>query len=146
MRKTVFSTDQGAVGDGFGIIQKHYIYWALYFYYYCISSTSNHSALEPRGWDKSETDSDSVVSDLFATWQPTRLLCPWNSPGKKTGVGCHSLLQGISLTQESNPDLLDPCSKESQPHGDKTEAGTQVPTLTSKVLHHKLLPPCQCLE
>ena len=31
--------------------------------------------------------------------QPTRLLCPWNSPGKNTGVGCHSLLQGIVLTQ-----------------------------------------------
>ena len=26
---------------------------------------------------------------------PARLLCPWNSPGKNTGVGCHSLLQGI---------------------------------------------------
>ena len=26
--------------------------------------------------------------------QPTRLLCPWYSPGKKTGVGCHALLQG----------------------------------------------------
>ena len=25
--------------------------------------------------------------------QPTRLLCPWDSPGKKTGVGCHFLLQ-----------------------------------------------------
>ena len=24
-------------------------------------------------------------------WQPTRLLCPWNSPGKNTGVGCHFL-------------------------------------------------------
>ena len=24
-----------------------------------------------------------------------RLLCPWNSPGKITGVGSHSLLQGI---------------------------------------------------
>ena len=27
--------------------------------------------------------------------QPARLLCPWNSPGKSTGVGSHSLLQGI---------------------------------------------------
>ena len=27
--------------------------------------------------------------------QPTRLLCPWDSPGKSTGVGCHALLQGI---------------------------------------------------
>ena len=31
--------------------------------------------------------------------QPTRLHCPWDSSGKKTGVGCHSLLQGIFLTQ-----------------------------------------------
>ena len=38
--------------------------------------------------------------------QPTRLLCPWDSPGKNTGVGCHFLLQRIFLTQESNPGLL----------------------------------------
>ena len=25
---------------------------------------------------------------------PARLLCPWDSPGKNTGVGCHGLLQG----------------------------------------------------
>ena len=37
---------------------------------------------------------------------PARLLCPWNSPGKNTGVGCHSLLQGISPTQGSNLGLL----------------------------------------
>ena len=46
---------------------------------------------------------------LFATpWtvQPTRLLCPWDSPGENTGVGCHALLQGIFLTQGSNPCLL----------------------------------------
>ena len=36
----------------------------------------------------------------------TRLLCPWNSPGKNTGVGCHALPQGIFPTQESNPSLL----------------------------------------
>ena len=37
---------------------------------------------------------------------PTRLLCPWNSLGKNTGVNCHSLLQGIFLTQGSNSGLL----------------------------------------
>ena len=26
--------------------------------------------------------------------QPTRLPCPWDSPGKNTGVGCHFLLHG----------------------------------------------------
>ena len=39
---------------------------------------------------------------IVACW----LLSPWDSPGKNTGVGCHSLLQGIFLTQESNPYLL----------------------------------------
>ena len=38
--------------------------------------------------------------------QPPRLLHPWDSPGKNTGVGCHTLLQGIFLTQELNPHLL----------------------------------------
>ena len=36
---------------------------------------------------------------------PTRLLCPWDSPGE-TGVGCHFLLQEIFPTQASNPGLL----------------------------------------
>ena len=31
---------------------------------------------------------------------------PWNSPGNSTGVGCHSLLQGIFPTQGSNLGLL----------------------------------------
>ena len=35
-----------------------------------------------------------------------RLLCPWNSPSKNTGVSSHSLLQGIFPTQDSNPGLL----------------------------------------
>ena len=38
--------------------------------------------------------------------QPTRLLCPWDSPGKNTGVGCHFLLWGIFPAQISNPHLL----------------------------------------
>ena len=45
---------------------------------------------------------------LFVTpWTiATRLLCPWNSSGKNTGVGCHFLLQGIVQTQGSNQGLL----------------------------------------
>ena len=35
-----------------------------------------------------------------------RLLCPWNSPGKSTGMGFHFLLQGIFPTQGWNPSLL----------------------------------------
>ena len=33
--------------------------------------------------------------------QPTRLPCPWDSPGKNTGVGCHFLLQCIKVKSES---------------------------------------------
>ena len=49
----------------------------------------------------------SVVFDSLRPhrWQPTRLSCPWDSPGKNTGVGCHLLLQGIFPTQGSNPGL-----------------------------------------
>ena len=38
--------------------------------------------------------------------QPTRLLCPWNSPGKNAEVSSHSLLQGILPTQGLNLGLL----------------------------------------
>ena len=47
--------------------------------------------------------SHSVVSNSLC---PTKLLCPWNSPGNNTAVGGHFLLQGIFLTQGSNLRLL----------------------------------------
>ena len=34
-------------------------------------------------------------------WQLTRLPCPWDSPGKNTGVGCHFLLQCMKVKSES---------------------------------------------
>ena len=48
-----------------------------------------------------------IVSHLYpyGLWV-ARLLCPWNSPGKNTGVGIHSLLQGIFPIQGSNLGLL----------------------------------------
>ena len=42
---------------------------------------------------------------LQGLW-PSRLLCPWDSPGKDNGVGCHFLLQGIFPTQGSVLGLL----------------------------------------
>src|SRR5574340_132566 len=46
-------------------------------------------------------------------WQPTRLRCPWDSPGKNTGGGCHFLLQCMKVKSESEvtqscPTLSDP--------------------------------------
>ena len=43
---------------------------------------------------------------LWNSMDYARLHCPWNFPGKNTGLGCHFLLQGIFLTQGSNPSLL----------------------------------------
>ena len=50
----------------------------------------------------------SVVTDSLQPYglSPTRLLCPWDSPGKDTGVGCPDLLQRIFLTQWLKPFLL----------------------------------------
>ena len=50
------------------------------------------------------SSSPVICSVIFDSLQPhrlspARLLFPWNSPGKNTGVGSHSLLKGIFLTQ-----------------------------------------------
>ena len=57
----------------------------------------------------------SVVSDSVRPHrqQPTRLRCPWDSPGKNPGVGCHFLLQCTKVKSESEiaqswPSLSDP--------------------------------------
>ena len=55
-------------------------------YIYCVCMCVSHSVVTP--WTV-----------------PARLLCPWNSPGKNTGVGSHSLLQGIFPIKESNPTM-----------------------------------------
>ena len=55
---------------------------------------------------KDECESLSVPSSLRPHGLGlARLLCPWNSSGKNTGVGCHFLLQKIFPTQGSNQDL-----------------------------------------
>ena len=57
----------------------------------------------------------SVVSDSVRPHrrQPTRLPCPWDSPGKNTGVACHFLLHCMKMKSESEvaqscPALTDP--------------------------------------
>ena len=45
--------------------------------------------------------------------QPTRLPCPWDSPGKNTGVGCHFLLQCMKVKSES--EVAQSCPTPSDP-------------------------------
>ena len=65
-------------------------------------------------WRVSEW-SRSVVSDPVRPHrqQPTRLPCPWDSPGKNTGVGCHFLLQCIRVKNES--EVAQSCPTPSDP-------------------------------
>ena len=58
-------------------------------------------------------DGSPPGSPIPGTGQPTRLPCPWDSPGKNTGVGCHFLLQCMKVKSESEvaqscPTLRDP--------------------------------------
>ena len=51
-----------------------------------------------------ESESESEVAQLCPTLathglEPTRLLCPWDFPGKSTGVGCHCFLRKPSLKE-----------------------------------------------
>jgi len=59
--------------------------------------------------------SRSVVSDSVRSQrrQPTRLRCPWDSPGKNTGVGCHFLLQCMKVKSER--EVTQSCSTLSDP-------------------------------
>ena len=47
-----------------------------------------------------------IVSDSLWSHGPARLLCPWDSPSKNNGVGCHAVFQVIFPTQGWNPQFL----------------------------------------
>ena len=72
--------------------------------YSCLENPMNRGA-----WQLQSIGSQVKVKSfsrvrIFATpWTPTRLLPPWDSSGKSTGVGCHFLLRGIFPTQGLNP-------------------------------------------
>ena len=67
-----------------------------------------------RTWSSFSLDVSPLLCAQLLQWGLTlcdlmkscRLLCLWDSPGKNTGVGCHSLLQKIFPTQGLNPGLL----------------------------------------
>ena len=93
-------------------------YWILIYMCYPLSSffqILGSCSLKSNRWFEpklilvlSVSVSHSVMPDSLRPHglQPTSLLCPWDFPGKNTGMGCHFLLQGIFPTQGSNPGLL----------------------------------------
>ena len=68
----------------------------------------------------------SVVSDSLQLYGPwlTRLLSPWDSPGKNTEVGCHFLLQGLAPRPGIKP-LSSAVKMQSPNHWTPREASVQ---------------------
>ena len=77
-------------------------------------------------------ESESEVTQSCSTLcnpMDCRLLCPWDFPGKSTGVGCHCLLQGIVPIQGLNPGV---------PHCRQTLLPSEPPRKSGKALNvHK---------
>ena len=65
-------------------------------------------------------------------WQPNRLLCPWDSPGKNTGVGCHFLLQCMKVKSES--EVAQSCPTPSDPMDCSLPGSSIHGTLQARVL------------
>ena len=96
----------------FSLFQGSFILLGHFFSRLCRSPLLFELMINPLSLPSSQLDttdkwSRSVVSNSLRPHrlQPTRLLGPWDFPGKSTGVGCHFLLQGIFPTQGSNPGL-----------------------------------------
>jgi len=83
----------------------------------------------------------SVMSDSARPHrqQPTRLPCPWDSPGKNTGVGCYFLLQCMKVRSESEvaPSCLTQWSRGLQPT--RLLCPWDFPCKSTGVGHHRLL-------
>ena len=88
--KTSFTWTRG----GLGMIQAHYINYALYFYYYYISFSSDHQALDPGGWVP-------LIKGI----------CRWDTGTQQKVLSCEQRVgqeNGFSLlfsrSQDPNPD------------------------------------------
>ena len=87
---------------------SHSLFYLDFHFYHLIGNTEPYLTEVNLCFSFAGLLSRSVVSDSFRACglQPTRILCPKDSPGKNPEVGCHALLQGIFLTQGSNPCVL----------------------------------------
>ena len=66
-------------------------YMCVYIYIYTHTHTHTHT----------HTLSHFICVQLFAIlWTVAHHFCPWDSPGKNTGVGCHAILQRIFPTHD----------------------------------------------
>ena len=91
-RRNITLFNKGPSSQGYGFSSSHVCMWELDYKESC-------------EWSE-VTQSFPTLCDPMDGVTCTRLLHPWDFLGKGTGVVCHFLLQGIFLTQGSNPGLL----------------------------------------
>ena len=100
--------------------------------------------VEPLWWDCVCVYAHSLMPSSLQPrgLQPARLLCPWDSPGKNTGVGSLSLLQGIFPTQGLSPLSLLPWQVDSLPLNHQgSRDGVSAFTRRGRDLRPLSLPP-----
>ena len=78
-----------------------------------------------------KTAIDLIIHTSHGLWL-TRLLCPWNSPGKNTGVGSHFLLQGTFPTEGLKAGRF----FTTEPRGNPKRRYTKVQSTQDSVEHH----------
>ena len=96
----------------------------LFFYFYILFTSLSLSEKAFYSLTEAMTEKNLETSEVFSviSWcvpaqlfqlfcnptycSPARLLCPWDSRGKNTGVSCYFLFQGLFLTQGLNLRLL----------------------------------------
>ena len=86
IQETHTHTHTHSVFNRLSFMTKHALVSEVVLFQLCHKLSIQNNYLIPRFWI---TSSCSAVSDSL--W-PARLLCPWDSPGRNTGVGCHFLL------------------------------------------------------
>ena len=88
------------------------LYWLCQSLWLCESLWMMIAAMKLKAapWKKRKKVKVKSFSLSDSRWlrelSPTRLLHPWDFPGKNSGMSCHFLLQGIFLTQGLNQGLL----------------------------------------
>ena len=78
--------------------------------------------------------------------QSTRLPCPWDSPGKNTGVGCHFLLQCMKVKSESEvaqscPTLVTPWTPSMGFSRQEYWSGMPLPDTCFRLHTHEMIRP-----
>ena len=89
-----------------GIFQAKVLEWGAIAFSVTVAGHAQFCIFSNSGCVRVLSHSSSVQQFVIPRTVAARLLFPWNSPGKATGVGRHALLQEILPTQGSNPYLL----------------------------------------